>query len=402
MGTLLERYREFLLPGRVEVLEQLGRRLKGLRVLRINSTKVGGGVAEMIQSLQPLFQDLEIDHRWEVIQGPQDFYSLTKSFHNALQGRNMVLTPALKDLYQDVLRANASRLDFTAGAIIVDDPQPVALVERKVRLTPWIWRCHIDLSRPDRELWNFLRGFVEKYDAAVFSLPRFARRLSIGQFLVWPAIDPLSDKNRTLTENEIDSVLRRLEVPRDKPIVLQVSRYDRFKDPVGVIKAFKWVRRRTPCTLVLAGGGADDDPEGAAVLDEVRTAADGDPDIKVLLLPPTAHVEINALQRAATVVVQKSTREGFGLTVTEALWKGKPVVGGHAGGIAVQIVHGVTGFLVNSIEGAGFRILSLLENPDLARRMGEEGREHVRRNFLITRNMRDFLVLLNLLRERVR
>jgi trehalose synthase len=399
MGELLERHRKFMLPGRAEILEGLGRKLKGTSFLRVNSTKQGGGVAEMIQSLEPLFRDLGINHRWEVIKGTSDFYALTKSFHNALQGRPMVLSPAMKALYLDIAQSNAAALDLNADAVLIDDPQPAALVEKRSKSVPWMWRCHIDLSRPDRELWQFLRTYVEKYDGAIFSLPRFARRMLTGQYLVWPAIDPLSDKNRELPDSEVDAILQRLKVPRDKPIVLQVSRFDRFKDPVGVIKAFKWVRKRAPCTLVLAGGGADDDPEGPAVLQEVMSAGEGDPDIKVLLLPPTAHVEINALQRAADVVVQKSTREGFGLTVTEALWKGKPVIGGYAGGIAVQIIHGVTGFLVSSSEGAGFRILTLLENPDLARRMGEEGREHVRRNFLITRNLRDLLVLTCLLKE---
>jgi trehalose synthase len=400
MGALLERHRKHMLPGRAEVLEGLGRRLRGKRFLRINSTKQGGGVAEMIQSLEPLFRDLEIEHRWEVIKGTPEFYGLTKSFHNALQGRPLVLTPAMKALYLDVVQSNASKLDFSADAVLIDDPQPAALVERRDRSVPWLWRCHIDLSRPDRDLWQFLRTYIEKYDAALFSLPRFARRMTTPQFLLWPAIDPLSDKNRELPESEVDAVLTKLQVPRDKPIVLQVSRFDRFKDPVGVIKAFKWVRQRMPCTLVLAGGGADDDPEGPVVLQEVMTAAEGDADIKILLLPPTAHVEINALQRAAAVIVQKSTREGFGLTVTEGLWKAKPVIGGYAGGISVQIIHGVTGFLVSSTEGAGFRMLTLLENPDLARRMGEEGREHVRRNFLITRNLRDLLVLMSLTRDR--
>ena len=218
--------------------------------------------------------------------------------------------------------------------------------------------------------------------------------------MISPCIDPLSEKNRPLSPAEVASMLATLKVRPDRPIILQVSRFDHFKDPVGVIKAFKLVRRRMECVLVLAGGSADDDPEGAVVLEEVRKAADGDPDIQILLRPPTAHREINALQRAATVILQKSTREGFGLTVTEAMWKGKPVIGGHAGGIATQIIHGVTGYLVNSVEGAAFRIQSLLESPERAYRMGEEGRERVRRNFLMTRNVMDYLVLLRWLKER--
>jgi len=247
---------------------------------------------------------------------------------------------------------------------------------------------------------QFLRAFVVRYDAALFSLPKFARRLPIPQYLWWPSIDPLSPKNEDLAPETVRATLDRLNLPHDRPIVLQVSRFDRFKDPIGVIKAFALVRRRVDCVLVLAGGGADDDPEGAAVLAEVRAAAEGVPDVHILLLPSDAHRDINALQRAAAVVVQKSAREGFGLTVTEAMRKGRPVVGGHAGGIATQILHGTTGFLVGSPEGCAFRILSLLENPDLPRRLGTEAREHVRRNFLITRNLRDYLVLLTLLRRR--
>ncbi|MBI2900203.1 MAG: glycosyltransferase [Planctomycetes bacterium] len=402
MGRLLDQYGEEMLPGRTERLERLAAPLAGLRLLHVNSTKVGGGVAEMLQRLMPLFEDLGLRPRWEIVEGTPAFFDVTKSFHNALQGKNLVLTAAMRETYLAVARANAARLDLSADAVVIHDPQPAPFVEKREGPAPWIWRCHIDLSRPDREFWEFLRSFVVRYDAAIFSLPQFARRMAIPQFLVWPSIDPLSDKNLPMAPEEVEATLRRLGVPADRPIVLQVSRFDRFKDPVGVVKAFRLVRRRTDAVLVLAGGGADDDPEGAAVLAEVRSAAEGDPDIHVLLLPPTAHREINALQRAATVVVQKSTREGFGLTVTEAMWKGKPVVGGLTGGIATQIVHGLNGFLVSSVEGAAFRIQTLLENPDLARQMGEEGREHVRRNFLITRSVRDYLVLLTWLKERRR
>jgi trehalose synthase len=402
MGALLDRCAEFMLPGRADILKRLAGPLEGMRLLRINSTRLGGGVAEMLHTLMPLFEDLGIRTRWEVITGTPEFYAVTKAFHNALQGHDLVLTDAMRATYLDVVQANAAKLDLSADAVVVDDPQPAALVAKRTRDMPWIWRCHIDLSRPDREFWGFLRGFVSSYDAAVFSLPKFARRIPPAQFLVHPAIDPLSPKNAEMPAGEVDAILARLKVPRDVPIVLQVSRFDRFKDPIGVIKAFRLVRRHMPCRLVLAGGGADDDPEGAAVLADVRTAAEGTPDVHVLLLPPTAHAEVNALQRAAAVIVQKSTREGFGLTVTEGMWKGKPVVGGRAGGIATQIVHGVNGFLVSSVEGAAFRILTLLESPELAARMGAEGREHVRRHFLMTRKVRDYLVLLRWLKERRR
>lgn len=400
MGMLLDRYRDIALPGVVDKLDRLASGLGGMKVLHVNSTKVGGGVAEILQRLVPLFTDAGLAPRWEVMTGTPEFYAVTKAFHNALQGQGVVLTPAMRSTYLECGRANAGRLDLSADAVVIHDPQPAPLVDRRTREIPWIWRCHIDLSRPDREFWTFLREFVVRYDAALFSLPKFARRMPIPQFLIWPSIDPLSEKNADLPEGDVETILGRLGVPRDRPLVLQVSRFDRFKDPIGVIRAFQIVNRKTPCVLVLAGGGADDDPEGAAVLAEVKSAAAENPDIKILLLPPTAHREINALQRAAAVVVQKSTREGFGLTVTEAMWKGKPVVGGHTGGIATQIIHGQSGFLVNTVEGAAFRIQTLLENPELAQRMGVEGRELVRRNFLITRNLGDYLTLLNWLKLR--
>jgi trehalose synthase len=257
----------------------------------------------------------------------------------------------------------------------------------------WIWRCHIDVSHPQRRAWSFLRKYVVQYDGAIFSLPKFAQRLPIPQYLMYPSIDPLADKNRPLPPEEVGAVLDGLEVPRDKPILLQVSRFDRFKDPVGVINAYRIVKKYDDCRLILAGGGAVDDPEGAQVLAEVQDAARGDPDIHVLVLPPTAHYEINALQHAAAIIIQKSTKEGFGLTVAEGMWKGKPVIGGFAGGITVQIIYGVTGYTVNSVEGCAFRIRHLLNNPELIPRMGAAGREHVRRSFLITRQLVDELAL---------
>jgi len=319
---------------------------------------------------------------------------VTKAFHNSLQGEEQVITDDMYEIFLECNRQNAERLPLDADLIMIHDPQPVALILRRDTRGKWVWRCHIDASRPQRRVWNFLRGYVERYDAAVFSLPKFAQRLPIPQYLVYPSIDPLSDKNRELSDREVAGILSRLGVPQDKPILLQVSRFDRFKDPVGVINAYRMVKRRTECRLVLAGGGAVDDPEGQVVLAEVREAAGRGPDIHVLELPPDAHLEINALQRAATVVLQKSTREGFGLTVAEAMWKGKPVIGGTAGGITVQIVYDLTGYTVNSVEGAAYRIRYLLHNLEAATRIGRIAREHVRRNFLITRHLADYLMLL--------
>ena len=394
-GRSLRRYREVAPPGSVDALFRFSEGVQGKRFVHVNSTRHGGGVAEMLQRLLPLLNELGVETRWEVLQGDEEFFRITKSFHNALQGQQQPISDEMLAYYLETNRRNAEHLDLDGDLVLIHDPQPAALIEHRKR-GAWVWRCHIDASHPQRRVWAFLRSLVSRYDAAVFSLPRFAQRLKIPQYLIYPSIDPLSDKNRDLPPEEVDAVLSRLGIPRDKPILLQVSRFDRFKDPVGVIQAFRRVKKHDDCRLVLAGGGAVDDPEGPKVLAEVQAAAAGDPDVHVLVLPDDSHIEINALQRAATIVLQKSTREGFGLTVAEAMWKGKPVIGGFAGGITVQIVFGTTGYTVNSPEGAAFRARYLLNNPELAKRMGEAAREYVRRNFLVTRDLADLLALLTL------
>ena len=390
----IDAYREVAPPGVVDFLLRLAERVRGRRFVHVNSTRVGGGVAEILNRLVPMLTELGVDTTWEVIEGDADFFTVTKAFHNALQGAEVPLADAQLEHYLHISRKNAVRLALAGDLVLIHDPQPAALVEARPREGRWVWRCHIDLSTPHRRVWAFLRRFISWYDAAVFSLPAFAHPLSIPQFLVYPSIDPLSDKNRPLDPREVEKILEELAVPADKPMLLQVSRFDRFKDPVGVINAYRMVKRYYDVRLVLAGGGAADDPEGAQVLAEVRAAASGDPDIHVLDLPADAHLQINALQRAATIVLQKSTREGFGLTVAEAMWKGKPVIGGATGGIMVQVQPGVTGYTVRSVEGAAFRLRQLLGDPGLMRAMGEAGREHVRQNFLITRHLRDYLSLL--------
>jgi len=391
----LEAYREIAPQGSVEFLLRMAEKVQGKKIIHVNSTKLGGGVAEILRSLVPLLQSVGLDAQWEVITGNEEFFATTKAFHNALQGQEQKIPPAMLQNYLEVNRENAKHLSLGADFVIIHDPQPAALIESRPPKGKWIWRCHIDVSQPQRKVWDFLRQFVVNYDATIFSLPRFAQRLPIPQFLIYPSIDPLSDKNRDLTPEEQQGILRRLKVSLDKPILLQVSRFDRFKDPLGVIQAYRLVKKHHDLQLVLAGGGATDDPEGEIVLEEVRQAAQDDPDIRVLLLPPDAHLEINALQRAAAIVLQKSLREGFGLTVAEAMWKGKPVIGGFTGGITVQLVYGVTGFTVNSVEGTAFRIHHLLDNPEVMTKMGQDAREFVRRNFLITRHLGDYLALMN-------
>ncbi|MBU1871589.1 MAG: glycosyltransferase, partial [Candidatus Omnitrophica bacterium] len=324
----LDSYREIAPKGTIDLAYCLAEHLKGKSILHVNSTKLGGGVAEMLLRLIPMFNDLGLKSRWEVIAGTPLFYQTTKSFHNALQGQAQAISKEMYDEYIKVNQQNIEKIPLEADLAVIHDPQPAGFILKKPKSAKWLWRCHIDISRPQRKVWNFLKSYVSKYDGAIFSLPSFAQKLDIPQFLIYPSIDPLSDKNRELSSEEINSVLNKYGIPQDKPIILQVSRFDRFKDPIGVIEAYKLAKKYNDCYLILAGGSATDDPEGLQVLNEVRQAADTDKDIFLLDLPPDANIEINALQRIATIILQKSTKEGFGLTVAEAMWKGKPVIGG--------------------------------------------------------------------------
>jgi len=375
-------------------LHLLADRLRGTTVCHVNSTPVGGGVAEILTQMVPLLNQLGVPTEWHVIKGGDRFFAVTKKFHNALHGVSQEITDDDFVVYRSTQEDNLTQLNLDNDIVFVHDPQPAGLIARKAALgNHWIWRCHIDLSDPDPRVWTFLEPLIERYDATVFSAPAFARRLGVRQVLIAPSIDPLSDKNRELPPETIDAVLTRLEIPRDKPLITQVSRFDRLKDPVGVIEAFRLARAYVDGRLLLVGGSADDDPEGKQVLAEVRERVAGADDVLVLELPPTSHVEINAIQRASTVVLQKSLKEGFGLTVSEALWKGKPVIAGAVGGIPLQIIHRHTGILTHSVEGTAYWIKQLLNEPDYGRRLGENGREHVREHFLLTRHLRDYLLL---------
>lgn len=372
----------------------LGGKLKGRVIQNINSTFIGGGVAEILSRMVPLLEQLGVDARWNIIKGNEPFFRVTKKFHNALHNRHEVITPEDYVIFMETTERNIKDLELVGDIMFIHDPQPIGLVARKKELGKrWVWRCHIDISKPNQEVWKFLEPFVVQYDGAVFSAPAFSRNLPIRQFLVSPSIDPLSDKNRELPQQTIDSVLSKYGVPKDKPIITQVSRFDYLKDPVGVIQAFEIVRRSTDCRLVFAGGTASDDPESDKVLAEVRERAGNNPDINILLIPPGSDIEINALQRASTVIVQKSLGEGFGLTVSEALWKAKPVVASAVGGITLQIKNKLTGLLSYGIDGTAYALRQLLTNPDYAKWLGENGREHVRYNFLITRHLRDYMLL---------
>ncbi len=398
MGNLLEQYARITGPDVIEHLRQLAGPLAGLKVVHVNSTREGGGVAEILHKLIPLQESLGLTADWLVIEGDQDFYNCTKSFHNGLQGARVMVNNRQLEHYEEINRRFAEQYhDQLADAdiVIIHDPQPAAVLgQLPERRGKWVWRCHIDISRPQRSLWRYLSRFVAGYDASIFSLPEFTRHLPHTQFIIPPSIDPLSDKNCELPARELEAVFSTFNLDPELPLILQVSRFDRFKDPVGVIEAYRLARRFTPLQLVLAGGSATDDPEGEAVLAEVRQAAGDDPDIHILLLPPDAHRTINALQRAADIVLQKSVKEGFGLTVSEAMWKGKPVIGGDVGGIRLQVVDHFTGFLVGTPEGAALRIRYLLHRRDRLAEMGERGRRHTQENFLLTRHLRDYLALM--------
>ncbi len=395
---MIRQYSGIAPKGDLLLIQKLCEKLKGKSFLHINSTKEGGGVAEILNRMIPLLIDLGIDARWDVIEGDAKFFDFTKKTHNALQGNREKFTKDMWDYYYEVNKRNRKKLDLTADAVLIHDPQPAPLImfrrkPSRKRKDIWMWRCHIDASNPMPAVWKNLKKYVEKYDSAIFSVAKFAKSLPIDEFIITPSIDPLSDKNRDLTKKEIDGVGEKYNIPRDKPIILQVSRFDRFKDPIGVINAYKIVKKYNDCILILVGSPATDDPEGEAILAEVKEYAGNDSDIHILMLPPDCHMEINALQRMSDVILQKSIKEGFGLTVSEAMWKEKPIIGGAVGGIPLQIVHGFTGFVVHSVEGAAFRIRQYLNNPEMAERMGKQGKEYVRNNFLLTRQIRDYLSL---------
>ncbi len=398
MTNLLQNYLPIVGEEVIHQLFQIAEYLKGLKIVHINSTRTGGGVAEILSKMVPLTQALGIDTSWQVLEGDAEYFQCTKSFHNALQGNRIILSDLQLRHYEKVNQENAERLSSilnTADIVVMHDPQPASLIASfPNRKAKWVWRCHIDVSRPYKPVWNYLHQYISQFDASIFSLVDFAQPLNIPMYLIAPSIDPLSDKNVELDLKEVQSVYELFGLDSLQPIILQVSRFDRFKDPIGVIEAYRIAKKFHPTIqLVLAGGTAPDDPEGDAVLAEVKRAVGDDPNIHVLKLPPDANRTINALQRAATIVIQKSIKEGFGLTVTEALWKSKPVIGGNVGGIRLQIIDHQTGFLVNTPEGAANRIRYILHHHEEAANIGAEGKKFVREKFLLTRHLREYLTL---------
>jgi trehalose synthase len=389
----IEEYAPIVGQGTIDELFLLARHLDRRTIQHVNSTAVGGGVAEILTRMVPLLRQLGVSTRWDVIRGNERFYATTKKIHNGLHGIPVELSDEELGDFLAVNRENAQEMTF-GDIVFVHDPQPIGLVDRRSEVGGnWLWRGHVDFSRPDARVWRFLEQWIARYDAAVFSAPAFARQLPIKQVLISPSIDPLSDKNRDLPETVIGQVFDRFGIDRGRPVVTQISRFDYLKDPLGVIKAYKLAKKYLDIQLVLAGGGATDDPEGPIVMQQVQEEAARDKDIFVLFLPPASDVEINALQRGSTVVLQKSLKEGFGLTVAEALWKEKPVIAGAVGGIPLQIAHKYSGILTRSVQGTAHAIKQLINEPEYARKLGKNGREHIKNNYLITRHIKDYLLL---------
>ncbi|GHD52503.1 glycosyl transferase family 1 [Thalassobaculum fulvum] len=386
----VEDYEPLVGAEAVERIMAKAARLHDLHVVNVNSTYYGGGVAEILSSLTLLMNRAGIRTGWRVIQGRPDFFSVTKKMHNALQGGDINLSDLKRDIYEQVVYENACRNHFDHDLVIVHDPQPLPLICHYRKKAPWVWRCHVDLSNPNPDAWAYLARFVERYDAVVLSLPEYAQPIGPPQRFIMPAINPFTTTNKDLSEAEIDDRLEHYGIPTDLPLVVQVSRFDKWKDPRGVIEAFRIARRQVDATLVLVGNVATDDPEGQEIFASLCSCREDR--IRILSVQDSALV--NALQRRAAVVLQKSTREGFGLTVTEAMWKGTPVIGGRVGGIRHQIEDGVSGFLVETVEQAAERIVQVLKDPDLGRRLGEAGRESVRERFLMTRLMEDWIDLI--------
>jgi trehalose synthase len=387
--TTIEDYAPLVGVEAVERILEKCARMRDLHVVNISSTHSGGGVAELLSSLTLLMNSASIRTGWQVIEGLPDFFSVTKKIHNALQGTNIAFTDLERHIYEEAAFENSVRMHLDHDIVIVHDPQPLPMICHYKKKAPWIWRCHVDLTHPNPDLWAYLKPFVERYDAVVLSLPEYAQNLTTPQRFISPAIDPFSATNKDLSADEIQDRLAHYAIPTDLPLVVQVSRFDRWKDPQGVIEAFRLARREVDCTLVLVGNFATDDPEGQEVFESLCGCAEE----RIHILSVQDSILVNALQRRAAVVLQKSLREGFGLTVAEAMWKGAAVIGGNVGGIKHQIEHGVSGYLVDNVEQTAEYIVRLVRDEPLRRRLGERARETVRERYLMTRLLEDWLDL---------
>ena len=388
--TQIEDYEPLIGCEKVERIREKAGKFKDLHVANFNSTYYGGGVAEMISSLTLLMNSLGLRSEWRVIQGTADFFSITKKMHNALQGGEIDLSAIKKEIYEQVIYENSVRNFLEHDFVIVHDPHPLPFIEHYQKTCPWIWRCHIDLSQPNAEIWKYLRRWIDSYDVTIMSCPEYRQEMKPPQRVFMPAINPFTIKNRELGDDEIHERLAHYNIPTDLPLVVQISRFDPWKDPEGVVEAFKRARKAVDATLVLLGNFATDDPEGREIFESLCTCQDE----RILILTSGDDTAlVNALQTRAAVVLQKSLREGFGLTVAEAMWKGTPVIGGNVGGIRYQIENGVNGFLVSSVEEAAECIVRLLKDEKLREEIGQKARETVREKFLLTRYVEQYLDL---------
>lgn len=395
----LEEYEPLVGAAAIERVLKKADPLRTLHLVHISSTFYGGGVTEILTPLTLTLNAMGIETGWRMLQGTPAFFACTKKLHNTLQGEPVGISEADKAIYEQVVFENATRLHIEdCDAVIVHDPQPLPLIGHfGEKDAPWIWQCHVDLSSPNPAVWSYLRGFVEQYDLAVFSMPEYAQQIGVEQRIITPAIDPFSPKNREMSDEEIEQCLQHYRVPTDRPLVVQVSRFDRWKDPVGAIEAFRKAAEQVESRLVLVGNNAVDDPESGAILETIHNSLDE----RMIVLTADDPTLVNALQRRAAVVLQKSIREGFGLTVTEALWKGAVVIGGNVGGIRRQIRDGENGFLVETIDQTAERIVQVLKDRRLRQRIGERARDTVRENFLMSRLVEDWIDVLSMFQQRV-
>ncbi len=399
MRRSLEDYREIVGDKIIATIYKKARGLYGKHILNINSTSQGGGVAEMLQTLVPLMNDIGIDAGWRILHGNPDFFTITKKFHNSLQGEAINLSQHKKNLYVQTNEDFSTFTHIDHDCVIVHDPQPLPLIKFYNKRQPWVWRCHIDLSHPNPELWDYFKTFLLKYDSVIVSNETYKKRdLPLDHNIIAPAIDPFTPKNCDLNDSVIPRTLKRFNIPTDKPLITQISRFDKWKDPLGVLKVFKAVKERVDCRLILCGNMASDDPEGLEIYEKVKADAQQlMRTLDVILITVENNLLVNVLQRISNVIIQKSLKEGFGLTITEALWKGKPVVASNIGGIPLQIEDGVNGFLLEPNDTKGFAdiITDILKKPEIGEEMGKKGREVVRNRFLVTRLLSDYLDLVH-------
>ncbi len=394
MLRTLTDYRGIIGDDKISEIYQKSRKLYKKHILHINSTAYGGGVAEMLQSIIPLFNSIGIYVGWRTLIGNPDFFRVTKKFHNALHGDNIALTRKKIKIYEETNAIFSRFTHIDHDLVVIHDPQPLPLIKFYRKRQPWIWRCHIDLSKPNRMLWNYLKDFILRYDTVIYQMEEFSAQGIPGDYrVIKPSIDPLSMKNMPISRGTISKYLKKAGVDTKRPIISQISRFDKWKDQLGVLKVFERVRKEMDCQLLLVGDIAWDDPEGQENYEQIYAKVRNKKDVRLIM---GAHdIMVNAIQRASDVVLQKSIREGFGLSVSEALWKETPVVASKVGGISAQVIDGETGYLVkpHDYDGAAKKIMDLLSSRTLREKMGEKGKRHVKENFLITRHIEDWIDL---------